>query len=382
MPSKRKGKLFQRGKSKGSRIESKRSTSSAVTGGYTRNASLKTYGGTEDSETVLLHWDYVAALSVFNYNTTVSYAIKGSAIYQPGGIATIGLGQTTNAVGYARLYTQYRRAMVISSVCEVTISSLNGTIALGHFTSPPVAMPVFAALTFCDKITAATYVATGTAMDLAGVPHAVSRYDLAGKGPTKLRCAGNTNVAEFGTARVTEDQAPTYNLSALTGADPISGFYYVLTLTNVGNLSIDLCQINIKVRYRVKFFDPVAAAVQIQDEPALNVAGTVVAVTRKSAPAEYKTTTTVEHKGDSKGTDLSAAEAFDEWGEVDSEYAKFLEARAAQKRAARRIVTTDQSLVAQIKGEPPLTTGLSVDPVTCPGRQFGAGAKTSAKGTT
>jgi len=379
MPPKRKGKLSRR------KVEGKRSAPSAktVTGGYTLNRSLKTYGGTEDAEETLLNWDFYATFTGFTATTTAAYAVKGGSIYQPGGVASIGLGQTTNPVGYARLYTQYRRALVVSSQLELTTSAINGTISSGHFTTSPIALPVDVAVVFADTTTATSYVASYTATDIAGIPHAVCSFSLPGKGPATLRCRGNTGVAVMGTKNFDPKimSAAVGSTSAATGADPSNNFFYVIAFTNNGNLTIDALQFRVRVKYRVRFFDPVATNVQVSTEPSINRGGGQIAIREK---LETKTTHAAEHKGDPRqGADLSAAEAFEEWGDVDSEYAVFLEARAAQKRAARRIlVATDQDLVDQIKGTKPLSTGSSAESVTCPTRQVGAGTKSSAKGTT
>jgi hypothetical protein len=362
--------------------ESKR----GVSGGFTRNRT-KTQGGTEDAEYVTLNWDYFGTLpTVLSNGSSISYNIKGNSIYRPGAVSSTGFAINTNPVGYARLYTQYRLAIVLSSRLEVTATAMTGTVASGLFTTPPLAIPIFVAANFADSTSATTYATTGNAMDLAGTPHAVSSFSLPGKGQQTLVCKGNIGVARFGLPSVPElGTIVGSGLGAASGADPGTMFYYTVTFTNNGTLNATLIQWRCRVVYQVKFYDPVACDVQV-DERRMNgpsgteskMALTTLRETAHMAPStlreaafkgECKATPTATTKGDqtaeredtldfkrseSKDTPTAqtkgdrvklAPEELVDWSEVlvdwgdDNEYAQalaFFKRAAAAKRAAAK----------------------------------------------
>lgn len=320
MPPKRspkKGKKLRKGKgSRNMGLESKRSK------GFTKNVS-RVLGGTEDVEETILSWEYIIS-SAIAASSDATYAFKGNSIYRPGGIASIGLGLTTNPVGYARLFTQYRLAMVISSTMSVEAWASSGTITAGVPTGNVISVPLRAAIVPANSFAAITYAGQNTA-SIGGYPHSTTAFS---NNTVRVRSRGSNALLLTGEGKASNTDSSPGVYSATTGADPALLWYYVLGLGN-GSAALNATTFEARVRisYKVRFYEAVAMDVQLAK------------VDRFGGEYDVASTPMGEHKNEHKAAviKLTQAEAFEDWGDVDSEFAAFKEQCLVKRKAMRQL---------------------------------------------
>jgi len=280
-------------------------------------------------------------------STDIMFAIKGNSVYQPGNITTYGLSLTTNPVGYARLYTQYRRSIVQSSTMTMQAWLSNGTISAGVHTTAPQALPHRIGIVPADSTNTGTYIG-GNVASIGGYPHGKSAFVPPGTAKV-VSSTCNNGLLLFGTSgtKVDAESVSTQN-TALTASDPSSIWYFVGGVTNAsGVLNASDCQVRIKVVYRVKFFDPVAAAVMLAKDAfgnEVSAASSAASTTMGLTAGSQASNTRTENKGESSSLKtgagagvvrLTQAEAFEDWGDVDSEFASFKEQCALRRKVLR-----------------------------------------------
>jgi len=332
--------------------------------GFHKNIT-KTLAGTEDCEIVTLVWENIMSISIATASEYI-WALKGNSVYQPGGISTYGLGLTTNPVGTARMFTQYRRGIVIRSTCTLQAWMSNGTIAGGVHTTAPQSMPCRLGIVPCDTTNAITYYG-GNVASMGGSQHGRATFMLPGTNKSVSSTATNGLILFGNDSKVGADQeSVTVNDSFISGSDPSSSatWYYVMGISNpsaVLSATEVLCRM--RIVFRVKFFDPVAAAVQLDRDACGNEASvpsgsttassmSLGAATRTEAKTSLKRgqTALVESKGVDGLVKLSQEQAFEDWSDADSEFAVFKEQCAARRKAMRKTAAASSAVESKTAG--------------------------------
>lgn len=251
MPRKRKA-----GKSKASRRRPKGSRG-AKKSGFTKTAD-RARGGTEDVEDTVMQWEYTVSSGISASAETI-FGIKGNGIYRPGGIATVGLGQTTSPAGYARMYSQYTLAHVRSSRIELTAWATSGTISGGVPTGYSMNVPLKVACIPVQAAQAATYAALNVAT-LCDLAHATSAF---GNNTIHVRNRGNDGLLLTALGRDSGAETVAGDYSAATGGDPAAPWYYMIGIANTSSaLNATNYEVRIRVTYNVRWYQPIAQAVQ------------------------------------------------------------------------------------------------------------------------
>lgn len=293
--------------------ESKRSTSglgrgSASFQGRLRNgfsSTISAKGGQEDREDTELVWEYIIS-SGLNAATDLLFCIKGNSIYRPGGIATVGLGLTTSPVGYARLYTQYRLACVMSSRIEVSAWGASGTIAGGVPTGGVVNVPLRLGVVPAQSTAAIAY-SSGNVSSIGSYPHGTMSFS---NNTVRARNHGDIGMLNTGEGKFNVYDQADGSYSASVSSDPGVFWYYTV---GVGNASTALnatnFQCRIRVFYKVRFYQPIFSDIQVARDHFGNEVTAGSATETKSALAamragltsgENATVERVESKGDTK----------------------------------------------------------------------------------
>jgi len=372
-------------KSKGRKGASRSSRPSVTTGGRASKGFAltrsKLKGGNEDVELTTLVWESIYSTGLAA-NTDLVFIIKGNSINSPGGLATYGLGSTTNPVGYARLYTQYRLACVTASSIELSAWGTSGTISGGvpSATFASINVPLRLAVVPAQSTAAIVYFAENTAT-LGGAAHASTSFS---NNVVRTRSRGNPGMFNTSEGKFTLADVGDGGYSAATGADPGITWNYVV---GVGNASTALnatnLQVRVRVTYQVRWYQPVAAVNQLtvrdlfgNEFPDAAAGATTsqgagcgagVLHPRQSFGAS-KSDNRVESKGDAKTVvRLTQAEAFEDWSDVDSEFASFKE-HAARVRRKARLAAASATTESPVVGSPIgliLTGGPKVEKKDC-----------------
>lgn len=241
MPSKRKGK----GKSK---VHVKRGRAGArggVTSGFTRGHSA--LAGQEDAEFTTHRYEYSAGVTATG--GAVSYIqIKGNSIYRPY------VGNTDSVGGYARMYTQYSQSLVISSSIRVTCAGDAATGTKGGWRI---------AIVPCSPSAYTVYSAFSNAAQLRDVPHSREAFYSVGSRPASCTGSGTTQALLLGTTDKAESLlSSTSAFFGSTGADPSALWYYAVAIQPMEPIT-DLCSLNFAITFKVKWYKPIATAIQV-----------------------------------------------------------------------------------------------------------------------
>jgi len=274
MPRKRKAGKSKPRKGRKSGAKGKKS-------GFT-STSDRAKGGTEDREDNVLIWEYTGTTGISAGGETI-FAIKGNGLYRPGGITTYGLAQTTSPAGYARMYTQYTLAHVRSSKLELTAWGISGTVAGGVPTGGVVSVPLRLACVPIQSAQAATYVGLNVAT-LGGLAHATSAFR---NNTVRVRNRGNDGLLLTGVGRDSSAETVTGDYSAASTGDPAAPWYYIIGIANAStSLNASTLEFRIRVTYNVRWYQPVAQAVQfaLRDRFGNEESGEAKGSDAKSAP--------------------------------------------------------------------------------------------------
>jgi len=241
MPSKRKGK----GKSKSPRKGGRARARGGITSGFVRGHSA--LAGQEDAEFTTHRYEYSAGVTATG--GAVSYIqIKGNSIYRPY------VGNTDSVGGYARMYTQYVRSIVISSSIRVTCAGDAATGTKGGWRI---------AIVPCTSSQYSVYSAFANAAQLRDVPHSREAFYSVGSRPASCTSTGTTQSLLFGdTEKADAVLSSSSAYYGSTGADPSALWYYAVAIQPMEPIT-DLCSLNFAISFKVKWFSPIATAIQV-----------------------------------------------------------------------------------------------------------------------
>jgi len=204
-------------------------------------------------------WEYVAS-SALSAGSDLMFCIKGNSIYRPGGIATFGLGVTTNPVGYARMYTQYKLAHVIRSKIQIEAWGFSGTLGGGVPTGGVVSVPFRLAIVPAQS-TAATAYASLPSASIGGLPHSTSSFS---NNVVRTACRGNSGELLTGVGKHSDAETVCGDYSAATGGDPAAPWYYTVGLGNASSaINCTNYELRVRVTYLVRWYEPVDQAAQL-----------------------------------------------------------------------------------------------------------------------
>lgn len=177
--------------------------------------------------------------------------IKGSSIYRPW------TGNTDSCGGYQRMYTQYLYSCVLSS--KITVRVWGGVSGQDE--------PFRIIVLPCTNTAYTTYSAYANIASLIDVPHArQALFSPGGVLPTLKSfgtpaaiCAGEGKLSE---TEMTISRSSTNGFSGSSGVDPGDQFYYLVGMQNMAGTTTTNQQLQITIEYVVKWYQPVATAVQ------------------------------------------------------------------------------------------------------------------------
>jgi len=387
MPPKKHPKSGRKSNGKAKRVRAQRPKGSNV-GRFSHTAD-QAPGGTEDAEDNVLVWEYTVSSGISASAETI-FAVKGNGIYRPGGLATFGLSQTTSPSGYARMYTQYNVAHVRSSSIQITGWATSGSITGGVPSSYQVNVPL---RVVCIPVPAsqATAAVASNVASLGDMTHAATVFS---NNTFRLRNRGNDGLFLTGIGRDTLAELTTGDYSAAVNSDPAAPWYYVIGISNASSsLNATNYQVRIRVKYQVRWYQPIIQAVQFardrfgneESTPSAGGAASYGLEVRSTPaagagmprpkPAEYTPTETKvpkEEKKASRGVvKLTQEEAFEDWSDADSEFAIFKQQCEAQRKAMRKLART--STAAENYATSSTTVGSAADSTPT-----GAGVKAKA----
>jgi hypothetical protein len=206
------------------------------------------YAGQEDAEYTTMRYETTSAFTATG--GAASFLLhKGNSVYRPYS------GNTDSAAGYARMYTQYRKSLVLSSSIEVRFWSDTGT-----------AQEPFRAVVFpCSTAQSAIYTAFSNIAQLRGAPHVSEALFSPGDKMPVLRAAGSSATILAGLPTDTEvaQSMQGTNWAGTSGVDPSNLWYFGVGYQNMaGTTTLDV-QAQIMIEFKVKWYEPIATAVQV-----------------------------------------------------------------------------------------------------------------------
>jgi len=307
-----------------------------ITGGFTLSRSR--LAGQEDCEITTMRYETTSAFTATG--GAASFLLhKGNSIYRPYS------GNTDSCGGYARMYTQYRRSMVIASRIEVRLWC--GTSGVQE--------PFRIILIPCSIAQSTIYTAFSNIASLRDVPHSVERLFSPGASMPKITAKGSNATVLLGDAKESGAEFQSLNASTgffgTSGVDPGTLWYFAVGFQNMAGTTTNNLQAQVMLEYKVKWVEPIATAVQVavnkwgneevppalsggkvfmggagaQSLDTLSLSGTGASSVIRAAPAE-----------ESKAVKLTQAEAFEDWTDTESEFASFKEACAKRRKALRK----------------------------------------------
>lgn len=382
MPPKRKGKLVRRSATRSGLLKAPRPHATIV----------RMVGGFPDTEEVTLR--FTQRYTVTTSGSTPQYVVvSGNGMFDPDQYSSA--TQPNNWDDWAVQYTRY---MPMSSTITLKLRDITPSVVATNTTPNNVAF-VVAGPDIDD--------AKSTGLSAVGAesrPRYKSAYPSRVSQSVIKMSTGAMQLRGYTSAQMQGQETA----QAATSANPTAGWFWNIIFASGNDTDPTTTICDVRIDYKVRFFQRISQGL---DFFASRAASLIAGRPKPKSSAgikvlgpqvgDTKTTQPEENKGETKRLSLSQEEAFEEWGDVDSDYAVFLEARAARKKAARRIATTDQSLVDEIKAASALTTYTkfpsssaqtvptagsspatsSTKSVADAGKQLGAGAKTSLKGT-
>jgi hypothetical protein len=241
MPGKRKAK----GKTHVSKV--KKHHASKISGGFSTTHD-RALAGQEDAEYTTMVYETTSAFTS-TAGATSYLQVKGNSIYHPYP------GVSSSVAGYARMYTQYALAMVVSSTCEVM---LWGGVSGQDEPFRIIIVP-------CSAATYSVYSAYSNISSLAGVPHAKQAIFSPGGKLPRISAKGTAATVLYGESKGNESAelsagAPVY--AASVGIDPNQLWYYLIGYQNFAGTTTTNQQAQVKITFKVKWTRPVATAEQ------------------------------------------------------------------------------------------------------------------------
>lgn len=219
-----------------------------ITGGLNRE-KLSNPGGAPDVELVKLKYETTSAFTATG--GAASYLqIKQNSVYRPYP------GNTDSCGGYQRMYALFRQSYVAAAKCTVRIWSATGTSSQEPFRV--ILIP-------CTSAQYTVYSAYTNIAALQDVPHAKQVLFSPGGELPSITVYSTTGALRVGQKRLQEGDL-LGSLSGTSGVDPTTLQYFIVGLQSMAGTTTLNCQIQVSMTYYVKFFEPIAVAVQQLDE--------------------------------------------------------------------------------------------------------------------
>jgi hypothetical protein len=231
------------------RGQKKRSRPSApISGGFHRTWD-RTLAGQEDVEFTTMVFETTSAFTSTT-GATSYLQIKGNSLYHPYPSVS------TSPAGYARMYTQYALAEVISAKCEVVLwSGVSGQ-------DEPFRIVVLP----CSSGQYSTYSTYSNVSSLAGVPHAVQGVFSPGGVMPRVSAVATSASIYYGERKENVSaESVSGSFSAASGADPSNLWYFLVGYQNFAGTTTTNQQAQVKLTYKVKWYRPVSTAEQAID---------------------------------------------------------------------------------------------------------------------
>jgi hypothetical protein len=152
------------------------------------------------------------------------------------------------------MYTQYRKTVVVSSRIEVRLWC--GTSGVQE--------PFRIAIVPVSVTQSAVYGAFSNIAQLRGVPHAVETLFSPGATMPAITAKGDTATVLFGTqGEPVTTESVLGNFSGSSGVDPTTLWYYLVGYQNMAGTTTNNLQAQVMLEYKVKWYEPIATAVQV-----------------------------------------------------------------------------------------------------------------------
>lgn len=335
-----------------------------ITGGF--KASYHTGpSGQEDAETCTMVYETTSAFT--STAGAASYVqVVGNAIYHPY------VGNTDSVAGYSRMYTQYEYSMVLSASVDVRLwGGVSGQDE-----------PFRICIVPCTSAQYSVYSGFTNIAALAGVPHCKQGIFSPGGVLPRISAKGTTATMIIGDSRETgiEEIINDGSYKAASGARPNTLWYFLIGYQNFAGTTTTNQQAQVKITYRVKWSRPVATTQQALtkttwwgnelvsedwlaeqakarlDRKCVAAPGTGLGLLGSETKTEFKTPGAVDKpafvKAATKSTQstgestasagaagsakMSPEEAFEEWTDVESEFAAFKAFCSARRKELRK----------------------------------------------
>lgn len=281
------------------------------------------------ADTMVVRLRYETTSAFTSTGGAASYVqLKGNSIYRPYS------GNTDSVGGYSRMYADYTYAQVLKST--VTVRLWGGVAGQDE--------PFRIVLLPCTSTQYSVYSAFTNIAQLWDVPHARQvLFSPGGKLPV-LRSSAATQQVYFGNSTERGQEFAAGGITgygAATGLDPTTLWYWLIGYQNMAGTTTTNQQAQVQIEYDVRFIQPVSTPVQVTKHGNEIVEPAEMKEIKKAASVGAETLPDKLRERE--------AEAFEEWTELDSSYARFLEAaHQARKRHARA-----ENKLSEIKSQLP-----------------------------
>ena len=219
----------------------------SMTGGF-HVTHDRTLAGQEDVEYTTHRYETTSAFTATG--GAASYLLhKGNSVYRPYS------GNTDSVGGYARMYTQYRKSLVVGSRIEVKLWCATTGV------QEPFRIAVFP----CSVAQSTIYTAYTNIAQLRDVPHCKEVLFSPGSKMPTIRAEATTAQVLDGVRRNLEDaESAIGKWEGTTGADPTTLWYFGVGYQNMAGTTTNNLQAQVMIEYKVKWYEPVATAVQVE----------------------------------------------------------------------------------------------------------------------
>jgi len=242
----------------GKRSDSNTTQPGGLSGGF-HSSRTSAVSGQEDAQYSLLRWEFVYLVNI-PASTSLGFCIKGNSAYQPGNIATVGLGATSAPSGYARQFTQYSRGLVSSA--KLSVSAWGN--ALTSSTVSTYRVPLVIGIVPAGAATAITYASALPAIAMSTVPHGKCVTQYPGTTRTVTSAANSASLLYGDSKETLTEQFGGGSNTFASATDPTTAWYFVVGVSNIDNPlltpSAVSCSVRVIAEYRIKWFRPEATA--------------------------------------------------------------------------------------------------------------------------
>jgi hypothetical protein len=328
-------------------------SSAGIQGGFTTGRSK--LAGQEDVEFTTMRYETTSAFTATG--GAASFLLhKGNSVYRPYS------GNTDSVGGYSRMYTQYRRSLVIASRIEVRLWCATSGV------QEPFRIAVFP----CTVNQSTVYTAFSNIAQLRDVPHSQERLFSPGDLMPRIYAKGDSASVVNGHSRMTRDDLITEatissGWTGTTGADPGTLWYWGVGYQNMAGTTTNNLQAQVMIEFDVMWFEPVPTAVQVAvvnkwgNEEAPESKAEAKSVFQFGAGFSQSSISiknaTVEDKGEGSLPLKKAHEsvALDDDDEDEADFMEYFRQKFKARSAVRQALAFEN---ADFSGTRPMLTGL------------------------